>query len=132
MSANLEKGLYSVLSGNSPQTSAAGRIYPRLPQQATYPAVRYQRIDTNRTQAINANVGVTATVVQVDCMGESYSDGKTLADEVRTILHGYSGAWGSLTCHNCVLESETDLEYIDGDEVLHWVSQRYTIYTDMD
>lgn len=132
MSSALEQGLYSILSGNSPQTTAAGRIYPRLPQGVTFPAIRYQRIDTSRTQAIDANVGVTMAVVQVDSLADSYSACKTLADEVRAILHGYRGAWGTLVARNVVLEGENDLEYRDGDLLRHWVSQRYAIYTDMD
>lgn len=132
MSSVLEQGLYSVLTGNSPQTSAGVRVYPHLPQDATYPAIRYQRIETTRNQALNANVGVTAATVQLDCMASSYSAAKALADEVRTILHGYNGSWSSLTAHNVVLESENDLEYQDGDLLIRWVSQRYRIYTNMD
>ena len=132
MSANLEKGLYSLITGNSPQTTAAGRVYPYLPQVVTFPAIRYTRITTTRHQSIDAEVGVTNAVVQVDCMASTYDAAKTLADEVRTILHGYTGAWGSLTCRNCVLEMESDLNEIDGDERTFWVLQRYRIYTDMD
>lgn len=132
MSAELEKGLYGLITGNSPQTSAAGRVYPRLPQGVTYPAIRYQRIATQRMQAIDSNVGVTMATVQVDCIAESYSACKALADEVRSILHGYVGAFGTLIARNVMLETENDLDYHDGDDVLHWVSQRYAIYTDMD
>lgn len=132
MSSELEKGLYSMLNGNSPQTAAGSRIYPRLPQGVTHPAIRYQRISTERKQAIDGNVGVAMASVQVDCIAESYSGCKSLADEVRAILHGYRGAWGTLIARNVVLETENDLDYIDGDDVLHWVSQRYSIHTNMD
>ena len=132
MSAELEKGLFSILSGNSPQTAAGSRIYPRLPQGVTHPAIRYQRISTDRTHALDSTVGVTAATVQIDCRAESYSASKSLADEVRAILHGYRGAWGTLTARLVDLESENDLEYQDGDELIHWVVQRYRIHTDMD
>jgi hypothetical protein len=132
MSALLEQGLYSLLSGNSPQTQAAGRIYPRLPQGVTFPAIIYTRITTDRTQSLNANVGVTEATMVVDCIAESYSEAKTLADEVRTILHGYSGAWSTLICRNCVLESESDESEQDGDRVTHWVTHVYRIWTNMD
>jgi len=133
MSANLEKGLYSVLTGNSPQTSAAGRVYPRLPQGVVNPSIRYQRIATERMRGIAlGRVGVTTTTMQIDCIAESYSECKTLADEVRAILDEYTGAWGSLTCRLCLLDTENDLEYIDGDNVRHWVAQRYRISTNMD
>ena len=133
MSAELEKGLFSVLTGNSPQTSAGVRIYPRMPQGVTFPAIRYQRIATQRIRGLaSGRVGVSQADVQIDCLGENYSDCKTLADEVRAILDEYTGAWGTLTCRLCVLETENDLEYIDGDEVRHWVSQRYRIHSNMD
>lgn len=132
MSSVLEQGLYSLLSGNSPETLAVGRIYPRLPQGVTFPAIIYSRIGTDRTQSLDANVGVTVVMVMVECGAESYSEAKTLADEVRTILHGYSGSWSTLTCHNVKLDSETDDYEQDGDRVTHWVSQVYRIWTNMD
>lgn len=132
MSQQMEKGLYSLLSANSPQTAAAARIYPRLPQNATYPVIRYQRIETTRQQSLDSNVGVVAATIQLDCIATSYSAAKSLADEVRSILHGYSGTWSTLQCQNVMLESENDFDYQDGDLVVHWVTQRYRIYTDMD
>lgn len=132
MSAELEKGLYSKLSGASPQTLAAGRVYPILPQGVTFPAIRYQRIDTQRRHALDSTVGVTSATIQVDCMAESYSESKTLADSVRTLLHGYSGTWGTLTARLVSLESENDFYEQDGDRVTHWVTHRYMIWTNMD
>ena len=132
MSAVLEKGLYSKLTGNSPQTLAGSRVYPRLPQGVTFPAIRYQRINTVRQQSLDANVGVTEATVQIDCMAESYSQAKTLADSVRVILHGYSGAWSTLTARNVSLDTENDFYEQDGDRVTHWVTQRYRIWTNMD
>ena len=132
MSAVFEQGLYSMLAGNSPQTLAGTRIYPRLPEGVSYPAILYTRLATDRVQAIDGNVGVTEAVVSIDCVAESYSDVKSLADEVRVILHGYRGAWSTLTCRNCVLENETDSYEQDGDRVTHWVTQVYRIWTNMD
>lgn len=132
MSSALEKGLRSLITGNSPQTLAENRVYPRLPQNVEFPAIRYQRISTQRNQSLDANVGVNAATVQVDCMANSYSDAKALADSVRTILHGYSGSWSTLTCRNVMLDTENDFDEQDGDKVTHWVAQRYRIWTDMD
>lgn len=132
MSSNLEKGFVALVSGNSPQTLAADRVYPRLPQGVTFPVIHYLRVATTRTQSINGNVGVTETTLVVECIAESYSEAKTLADEVRVILHGYRGAWSTLKCHNVKIESETDDYEQDGDRVTHWVTQVYRIWTDMD
>jgi len=132
MSVELEKGLYAILTGNSPLTLASGRVYPRLPQGVTFPAIRYQRITATRQQALDGNVGVTEVGIQIDCMAESYSQAKTLADSVRVILHGYSGAWGTLKAHLVTLETENDFYEQDGDDVTHWVTQRYQVWTNMD
>lgn len=132
MSAELEKGLYSKLTGNSPQTLAESRVYPRLPQGVVFPAIRYQRITATRTQSLDANVGVTEVTMQVDCMAESYSQAKTLADSVRVILHGFRGVWGTLTARHVSLDTENDFYEQDGDRVTHWVTQRYRIWTNMD
>ena len=130
MSAELEKGLRSKLVAAG--TIAKSRIYPRLPQQPVFPAIRYQRIHAQRQQSLDANVGVTEVTMQVDCMADSYSDAKTLADEVRTALHGIQGAWGTLQARLVVLDSEIDFDEQDGDDITHWVMQRYRIWTNMD
>lgn len=135
MSGKLEKGLFNLLT-----SVTSGRVYPRLPQSVTFPAIRYQRIYTTRQVAVDGEaVGVTEVGMQVDCMAESYEDAKNTADSVRAILHTYNGRWGELTspethltCHFCVLETENDLSDIDGDDLTYWVSQRYKIWTDMD
>ena len=132
MSAVLEEGLFLLLSGNSPQTSAASRIYPRLPQGLTFPAILYARIGTERQQALDSNVGVTEATIMLELGAQSYSQAKTLADEVRTILHGYSGLWSTLNCMNCVLASESEESEQDGDRVTHWVTHIYRIWTNMD
>lgn len=132
MSAELEKGLFLLLTDRSPQLSCGSRIYPRLPQGVTFPAVRYQRIDARRTQALDANVGVTEVTLQVDCMARTYAEAKALADELRTVLHGYRGAWGSAVCRHVVLDTENDFYEQDGDDVTHWVTHRYRIWTNLD
>lgn len=128
MSVELEKGLVTKLKS---QTTAGARVHPMLPQGITFPAIRYQRVTATRTQALNANVGVTSVTLQIDCFADTYSQAKTLADEVRTILHGYRGVWGTLTARHVSLETENDLYEQDGDRVTHWVAQRYMVYTNM-
>lgn len=132
MSSALEQGLFSLLSGNSPQTLAGTRIYPRLPQGVTFPAILYQRLGTDRRQALDSNVGVTEVTTMLECKAESYSEAKTLADEVRTILHGYSGSWSTLKCLNCMLSGEDEESEQDGDRVTHTVTHIYRIWTNMD
>ncbi len=113
-------------------TLAGVRVYPRTPQNPTLPLIRYTRLTTTRNLALDGNVGVTEASIQVDCMARSYSDAKTLADSVRTILHGYTGAWSTLTARLVKLETENDFAEQDGDRVTHRVVQRYRVWTDMD
>jgi hypothetical protein len=126
MSGELEKGLVSMLSG-----VASGRVYPRTPQNATRPFLRFTRIGTMRRQSLTGPVGVTEATVQVDCMADTYAEAKDTADAVRAILHGYRGAWGTLTARLVHLESENDFYEQDGDKLTHWVSQRYAVHTNM-
>ncbi len=130
MSSVLEKGLYAKLIAGS--TLAKKRVYPRTPQNATFPLIRYTRITTDRNLALDGAVGTTSASIQVDCMAESYSDSKTLADEVRVLLHGYTGALSTLTARLVKLDTENDFNEHDGDNVTYWVSQRYRFWTDMD
>lgn len=131
MSLELEKGLYTLLSGASPQTTAAGRVYPIVPQEPTFPLIRYQRISTLRGQTLTSDSGPVEATLQVDCMAESYSAAKVLGDAVRAILSDYTGTWGTLYCYNVFLSSENDFYEQDGDRVIHWVTQRYQVWTNM-
>lgn len=133
MSGKLEKGLVTVLAG-------VGVARPRSEQPVSYPAIHYQRITTTRINALDGtNAGPTEATMQIDCMSDSYSGAKALADSVRGVLHGYIGQWGAstspetaLTAHFVSLQTENDFSNQVGDKVIHWVSQRYQIWTDMD
>ena len=126
MSKQLEIGLVSLLSG-------VANVYPRLPQGVTLPAITYQREYTSRVSSIDGgNTGPTEAGIQVDCIADTMEDAKDTADAVRAILHGYIGAWGTLTAHFVTLETENDFFNQDGDDVNHWVTQRYAIWTNMD
>jgi hypothetical protein len=127
----MEQGLVSVLTANP--LIAGGRVYPRLPQNPTFPLLRYQLINVDRVNDITgANVGPSQFTMQIDCMARSYLESKTLAASVFDRLNGYNGAWGSSLCRFCTIETENDFYEQDGDDVTHWVSQRYLIWTDND
>jgi hypothetical protein len=124
----VEKGLYSVLTAQQP--IAGGRIYPRLPQNVVLPAVRYQQIGSVRVNSIDGdNVGPTEFTLQIDCMATTYADAKALASAVFNRLHGYRGAWGDSICRFCTLQTDNDFYEQDGDDITHWVSQRFLVWT---
>jgi hypothetical protein len=124
----MEQGLIALLTASP--AIAGGRVYPRLPQNVVFPAIRYQMIDARRITSIDAqNVGPTEFTLQIDCVGKTYAESKTLANQVRQKLHTYRGSWGTSICRYCYLQSENDLYEQDGDDVTHWVAQRYVITT---
>jgi len=131
---SVEEGLYNKLA-----SSVSNRCYPSIPQKATFPLIRYQRILTNRVVSVDGSaVGVTEVGMQVDCMARTYAAAKTLADTVRGLLHTYHGQWGATTSPEThliarfiTLETENDLNDIDGDDRVFWVAQRYRIWTNM-
>jgi hypothetical protein len=127
----METGLIALLTASP--ALAGGRVYPRLPQNVTFPALRYQVIDVRRVSSVDGeNVGPTEFTVQIDCMGKTYADAKTLANQARVKLHTYRGTWGASVCRYCYLQSENDLYEQDGDDVTHWVAQRYVVITNDD
>lgn len=124
---SVEQALRNKLNG---ATSVGNRVYSTVPQQATHPLIRYQLLSDTRQYGIggkrNTPEGVT---MQVDCMARSYGASKTLAAEVKALLDGATQElWGGQKIQHCALNTQTDFDELDGDNVIHWVSQRYTIH----
>ena len=110
----------------------SNRVYPRLPQAATFPLIRYQRISAQRSSNIDGtDAGPSGITIQIDCMARgasAYSQSKTLAENTRKLLNRYRGAMGDINVLFVTMESETDFENQEGDDITHWVSQRYTFH----
>lgn len=86
------------------------RIYPLArPQNSALPAIVYQRITGGHEHMIAGAAGNANPVIQIDCLAASYSAAKSVAEQVRQALQGYSGAMGSDTVHACVFRNEIDL-----------------------
>lgn len=108
----------------------ANRVYPSVPQSAVFPLIRYQRISTLRNQTIGGEQkGPTAFTFQLDCMAKTYAESKQLADLLRKALNNYRGNMLELSVQYSIMEGETDFSEQDGDDITHWVSQRYVIYS---
>lgn len=110
----------------------SNRVYPRLPQSATFPLIRYQRISSSRTASIEGrDSGPSEITIQIDSMGRgsgAYGQSKVLAEQVRKALNFYRGNFGDISVQFVTMESESDFDQQDGDDITHWVSQRYTFY----
>ena len=130
--AEIEEAVYSRLTATGAVTALVGsgsaaRIYPnKIPQEATLPAVAYQRVSTRRVKAHAAPTGLARVRVQVTCVARTYSEVKALAVVVRKALEGVMGTVGGLAVQGSWLETDAD-EYGDA-EGLHSVRQDFMLW----
>jgi hypothetical protein len=126
--AEIEEAVYSRLTTTAAVTAICStRIYPnKIPQEATLPAVAYQRVSTRRVKAHAAPTGLARVRVQVTCVASSYSAVKALATAVRKAMEGVMGTVGGVGVQGSWLETDAD-EYGDA-ETLHSVRQDFMIW----
>lgn len=126
--AELEEAIYSRLTAASAVTAITStRIYPnKIPQEATLPAIGYQRVSARRVKAHAAPTGLARARVQVTCVARTYSEVKALATAVRKALEGVMGTVGGATVQGSWLETDAD-EYGDA-EGLHSVRQDFMVW----
>ena len=130
--AEIEEAFNSRLTTTAAVTAIVGagsasRIYPnKIPQEATLPAVAYQRVSTRRVKAHAAPTGLARVRVQVTCVARTYSEVKALAVVVRKALEGVMGTVGGLAVQGSWLETDAD-EYGDA-EGLHSVRQDFMFW----
>lgn len=112
----IEQGVIAALTGASPLTGAASRVYfMQLPQQATLPAITLQRVGTGQGVILDGVDTLTDVRIQIDCHADTVSAVKSLADEVRALISDVKGDLGGVVVQFSRLESEYDLSDFDGD-----------------
>lgn len=128
---SLETGLRAELVADATVNGLVkGRVYPEImPQDASYPAISYQRISTVRTQFLTGIDDFTQVRMQVDCWDDSYSGVKSLASAVKSALDG-KYLLGTVTVHHCFMISMSDLSSVDGDREDRRVTMDFTVYID--
>ena len=110
--ARLEAGVYALLSGTSAITDdvPADSIEP----WSNHPTVSYPRItfhrDTTLTHECNLSgtSGLVIADVEINIFHTAYPTLQTIAENVRTTMHGYSGMSGSVLMHVPLLLGEDD------------------------
>lgn len=128
---SLETGLRAELAADAGVSAlVGGRIYPEyMPQDATYPAITYDRISTVRSQFLTGVDDFTQVRIQVDCWDDSYSGVKALASAVKSALDGVR-ILGTVKVQHCFMASMSDLSNIDGDREDRRVSMDFLVYLD--
>lgn len=106
------------------------RTYPgKLPQNVTYPAVRYQKIDGGRFHAMGADAAVRPLDMQVDGFAESYDTASTLMGAIADALDRWTNA-SSPVVQGTLIESTVGPLWRDtvGSKGGYMVSVMATIY----
>ena len=85
------------------------RIYGLvLPQNPTYPAVTYQRIDTDPMEGMTQDHGITDVLFQVDVWAATYPSAKSVSAQVRTCMKRHTDAATDPVWLDTFLENELD------------------------
>lgn len=89
----METGIYALLHGDATVSGLVKtRIYPEnLPEGCAWPAILYQRPETQREPTMDT-AGLPRATVKITCFGEMKTDVITLGNAVAEVLADYSGA----------------------------------------
>lgn len=128
--SNIEEALSSRLTGDVAVSALiATRLYPaRLPQDVTYPAVVYTRIDTEPTSAFGTAATLMNSRVQFDCWAKTYSEVKAVANAIRASLDALDTTILSVRIYGIVYSSELDI-FEDETQLYRIQSDFQVMYT---
>ena len=76
------------------------------PQDKEFPVVAFTRIASDREQAFGSDGGVVASFWRVTCVGNDYDETEAVHDQVRKALQRRRGAFGGVTVHDTLIETE--------------------------
>jgi hypothetical protein len=96
--ATIEEGLYAALTNTSGRVYGlvGTRVYPlTIPQEATLPAISYQRVSGPREPAHDGAMGIAQARIQVTITAEAYRTAKDVATSIRD-LFPFQGILGGL------------------------------------
>jgi hypothetical protein len=104
------KAMYARLAAVAGVSNLVGtRIYAlRLPQNVTYPAIRYQQISAVRESAMGADTGDVTARMQVDSFAATYAGAQALAKQVRLALARWGGTAGGIVVEHVFIANELD------------------------
>lgn len=116
---SVEAALVALLTQGSPNAVhaiAGTRVYPRkLPQNVTYPAIRYTRINTVRLRTLDGLSNYARALFQIDCYGLSESQCVALSQAVYRLLEGFGGVSAGLPIDGIgILDEGADVEDLVG------------------
>lgn len=117
----VEADIFSRLSGYTTLAALIStRVYPSLiPQNATYPAVSYRRVSSERPPVMGDDTGIVRARFQFDAWAQSYSGMIAVKELVREAMQRYSGT-ATVTILETFILMDMDL-YEDDTRIHHGV-----------
>lgn len=109
---SLEKGLRAILIADGTVNGlVASRIYPqRRPTGSSLPALTYQTVYQEITEALAEQAGLRRSRVSIECTDDTYGDTKTLRNAVTAALIDYNGTICGEIIDSVRLEAAVDLD----------------------
>lgn len=132
--ATLDQNLYGFLSqaagvgnavsdGGSPETF---RIFPVFAKEApTLPCLVYRTISAVRKITLDGPAGLVRERVQIDILGQTYTQCKAISEAVRLALDGFSNTMGDMNVHYAHLDSQQD--FYDSEAAFSRISLDFII-----
>lgn len=113
-----EKHIYLRLVSNPAVARAVGfQVYPvAVPKGAGFPFIVYRRSNISRESSLGGPMFTPMLSLQVASWGLTHEAARSLADDVRLCLDGYTGTMQNSTIQSMRLTSETD-DYLDPTQV---------------
>ena len=109
--AVVEEALKTRLEGHAGLAALVGtRIYPvRRPQNATLPAVTYQKVGGLSEQTHGGASGLAASRFQFDVWAATYSSASAVAEQIRVALIGFRGTVDGVEIGGVLHRGDRDL-----------------------
>lgn len=111
-----------IIAGVAP---VASRVYPtKLPQNATFPAIRYNRISALRDYTLTGPDCLPAARFQVDVFADTFTESRSVWELLRKALDGFEGSdirYITLDNETEDYEDDTQLFRVIGDFVVQYV-----------
>jgi len=108
MASDFGTDIYTRLTGYAPLSTLVGtRVYPvQFKQTDNLPAIRYNRITTERYHAMGVDCGVVSRTYQFDVIGSTYASTDAAKIEMVNALTRWKDA--NVDLHSTFIQNESD------------------------
>jgi hypothetical protein len=114
--STVEDALYARLSTFAGLVALGAKVYPkRVPQDAGYPAITYQRISGVRISAMGRDTGLAHPRFQVSAFSggtasvSAYDHATQIAAQIRAALQRFRGTVAGVEIQDIFIDNDTDI-----------------------